>query len=153
MRRPDSKVSKDFARLIEPAKRALTLSARRLEPVASVGNPPRGENDRDGGHAGPPERKQKIGHQPEQHENHPEYLFLHRSDSNRRANGSGRYAQKPLIPKLWLRFRSFGAQSVFQVRQTATFFPTASPHNLHKASSSCALSHRQFLTAIPQISK
>ena len=52
----------------------------RLKPVAAVGDPPCGEKERDGGGAGPPERKQEIGHQPEQHEDHPEYLFLHGDD-------------------------------------------------------------------------
>jgi hypothetical protein len=33
----------------------------RLEPVASVGDPPCAEKDRNGGSAGPPERKQEIG--------------------------------------------------------------------------------------------
>jgi hypothetical protein len=37
---------------------------RGLEPVAAVGDPPGGKKDRDGGGAGPPKRKQKIGHQP-----------------------------------------------------------------------------------------
>jgi len=54
----------------------------RLKPITAVGYPPCGEKDRNSGGAGPPERKHEIGQQPEQHEDHPEYLFLHRSDFN-----------------------------------------------------------------------
>ncbi len=56
-----------------------------LKPVAAVGNPPCGEKDRDGGGARPPERKQEVGHQPEQDEDHPEYLFLHGDDCSSEA--------------------------------------------------------------------
>ena len=56
------------------------MTPRRLEPVAAVGYPPGGEKSRNGGGAGPPEGKQDIGHQPEQHEDYPEYFFLHCSD-------------------------------------------------------------------------
>src|SRR5205085_12160607 len=48
-----------------------------LEPVAAVGDPPGGKNDWDSGGAGPPEGKQEISQQPKQHEDRPEYLFLH----------------------------------------------------------------------------
>src|ERR1035437_2594785 len=51
-----------------------------LEPVAAVGYPPCDEKDRNGGGEGPPERKQEISQQTEQHEDRPEYFSLHWSD-------------------------------------------------------------------------
>lgn len=49
----------------------------RLEPIAAVGYPPCGKNDRNRGGACPPEREQEIGEQPKQRKENPKYLFLH----------------------------------------------------------------------------
>ena len=50
---------------------------RRLEPAATVGNPPRDENDRKGGDNSPPQREDEIRQQAEDEEYNPEDFLLH----------------------------------------------------------------------------
>src|ERR1700722_8400767 len=75
-----------------------------LEPVAAIGHPPRGKTNGDSGGAGPPERKQEIGHQPKQDEDHPEYLFLHGDDCS---VGAPLYSRNALRQYRGLARRSF----------------------------------------------
>ena len=51
-----------------------------LEPITAIGYPPGHEKNRDRCRKSPPERKHKIGKQTQQHEDRPEYLFLHRGN-------------------------------------------------------------------------
>jgi hypothetical protein len=100
--------------------RPLTVT---LKPVAAIGDPPCGEKDRDGGGAGPPERKQEIGHQPEQHEDHPEYLFLHGDDCS---SGAALEALKTPSPVINECARDISNSFVTQVTGRGARFPSSS---------------------------
>jgi hypothetical protein len=49
-----------------------------LKPIAPIRNPPRHKQNWNGRAKRPPEWQQKICQQAKQHEDHPEYLSLHK---------------------------------------------------------------------------
>jgi hypothetical protein len=99
------------------------------EPAGAVGHPPAGEEDRNGGADGPPERQRQVGDKAEQREGHPEDLFLHgesvaqgadtrrgipRAAGARRATAKAVALRRPGFRRQALRQRRHGAGTMYR---------------------------------------